>query len=387
MTSREYLIANLRAFSTIEELQRSGFFSNSEEEIRSLLKTPEVIRNSSARPRTRSFLRVAQWNIETGRRARAVASQIESDRILPWADVILVNEADHGMARSGNLHVARVIGEQLGMHVAFCPAHIELTPGVGDDPAAGGENHESLQGNAVLSRHPIIEARVIQLPVCFEPYEFHEKRYGHRNCLLTKLSVHGNDLWAGAVHLEVRNTPRCRAHQMRHLLARLPVQPAEAFVLGGDFNSNGFRRGSRWRTIGAAWRLLSRPPEVIREQLRHPERGAEPLFSIAADYGFTWADLNSDDATATAALEILEDASMLPGPIARWARPRLLPFHGRLDFKLDWLLGRNIRALRRGEERDPLSGTTSENPGCVATERTGTARLSDHSPIFADIRL
>jgi len=387
VSSRRYLVTNLRAFSTIKELHRSVFYSKCGEEIRSLLQTPEVIRNPSARPRTRSFLRVAQWNIETGRRAKAVASLIESDEILHWADVILLNEADYGMARSGNLHVARLIGEQLGMHVAFCPAHIELTPASGEDLAAGGENCESLQGNAVLSRHPIIDARVIRLPACFEPYEFHEKRYGYRNCLLTKLSVHGYDLWAGSVHLEVRNTPGCRALQMRHLLTRLPARPDEAFVLGGDFNSNGFLRGSRWRTVASVCRLLSSAPEIMKARLRHPERRAEPLFRIAARHGLSWTDLNSDDATATAAIGMLEDASMLPRAVARWATRRLLHYHGRLDFKLDWLLGRNIRALHHGESRDPLSGTASEDPACVSTERIGDARLSDHSPISADIRL
>lgn len=385
MPNHRHLVSGLAAFSTIGELNRSGFLAECGEEIRSLLQTPAVTRNASARPHIQAFLRVAQWNIETGRRAREVASFIADHRVLRWADVILVNEADHGMARSGNLNVAQAVGEQLGMHTAFCPAHIELTPGAGGPASA--ENRESLQGNAILSRHPILDTEVIQLPVCFEPYEFHEKRYGYRNCLLAKVSVHGKDLWAGSLHLEVRNTPACRAAQVRHLLARLPARPDEAVVLGGDLNSNGFSRGSRRRTLVSVCRLLSCPPEVMKERLRHPERGAEPLFSIAARQGFSWADLNSDDATATVAIEMLEDASMLPGVVARWAARRLLPYHGRLDFKLDWILGRHLRALRRGEAHDQLSGIVSEDAGCVPTERTGDARLSDHSPIFADIRI
>ena len=386
VSNHSHVVSKLRAFATIRELNRSGLLSSEcGREIRHLLQTPEVILSNSARPRTGSFLRVAQWNIETGRRAQEIAAYIEEHRVLRWADVILVNEADRGMARSENLHVARTIGERLGMHIAFCAAHIELTPGAGDHPS--GENRESLQGNAVLSRHPILDAIAIQLPVCFEPYEYHEKRYGRRNCLLTRLSVHGKDVWAGSVHLEVRNTPACRAVQMRHLLTRLPGRAGEAFVIGGDLNSNGFPRGSRWRTLVSVCRLLSSPPEVMKERLRRPERRSEPLFSIAARHGFSWSDLNSDDATATAAIDLLEDASLLPGAIACSVARRLLAYQGRLDFKLDWLLGRHVRALHHGDARDQLSGISSEDPGCVTTERTGNARLSDHSPIFADIRL
>ena len=35
-----------------------------------------------------------------------------------------------------------------------------------------GDNRESLQGNAILSRYPIVEAHNVPLPVTFEPYEF-----------------------------------------------------------------------------------------------------------------------------------------------------------------------------------------------------------------------
>jgi hypothetical protein len=125
----------------------------------------------------------------------------------------------------------------------------------------------------------------------------------------------------------------------------------------------------------------------MKARLRHPEQRAEPLFSVAARHGFAWSGLNSYDATATAAIDMLEDASVLPGAAARWVARRLLAYQGRLDFKLDWLLGRHVGPLRRGEARDQLSGVSSEDPGCVTTERTGDARLSDHSPIFADIAL
>jgi len=60
---------------------------------------------------------------------------------------------------------------------------------------------------------------------------------------------------------------------------------------------------------------------------------------------------------------------------------------GYLSFKLDWLFGKNVRALGRGQMRDDLSGEFSQGPGVVSGENYGPDRISDHLPIYADINL
>jgi hypothetical protein len=174
MEAQGELLENLRKYKTVAELRKSAFFADRKQLIESLLTTPQLYSCPAARPRIQSFLRIAQWNIEKGKHFEAILDRLQTDAIVRWADVIILNEADYGMRRSQNRYVARSLAEDLGMHMAFAPAHLELTMGTADELMLEGENHESLQGNAILSRHPILEAFVVPLPVTFEPYEFHE---------------------------------------------------------------------------------------------------------------------------------------------------------------------------------------------------------------------
>jgi len=386
MQSQNDVLGGLCAYRTLAELRGSAFYAEHGAQIESRLSTPEVRLCASAAPRLNSFVRVVQWNIEKGKHWKEVIEVLEADDRLKWADVLLLNEADKGMLRSGNVHVASEVAGALGMSLAFGAAHLELTKGTGSELELEGGNRESLQGNAVLSRHPILGAKIVSLPVCFEPFEFHEKRYGSRNCVWARLSVGGREAWVGATHLEVRNTPSCRALQMKHLMAGLPGPAGLPCLIGGDLNTSGFARGTRWRTIRSIERLLFHDMEEVKEELRHPERRSEPLFRSAARAGFEWERLNSSDETASTPIGGLEDAGTLPEFVVRHVRRCLEPYGGYLSFKLDWFLGRGIRALRAGETVDPATGVASSSPGCVPMERTGAARISDHNPIFADLR-
>jgi endonuclease/exonuclease/phosphatase family metal-dependent hydrolase len=381
-----YLITQLSGFRRLRDLRRSAFYAQCRGEIDSLLDEPRVVSSSRSAPASANHLRVAQWNIEKGRQLDRVINVLRSDPVLSASDILLINEVDHGMNRTGNLDVAGVIGEALGMNVVFGAAHIELTKGTGEELSLSGENRESRQGNAVLSRYPVMDANLVRLPTCFEPFEFHEKRYGTRNCVWAKLKIGDRALWAGCTHLEVRNTPACRARQMVHLLEKRPGEPSEPSVIGGDLNCNGFSRGTFLRTLRSTARVVARPPEVLRRELRHPEQTREPLFGAMRAAGFFWEGLNTDEATAAAPIGSLEDAAFLPSFVAECVRRRLEPHRGHLWFKLDWLFGRNVRSAHGCEltvgEKVPLPSC-----GVRAMELTGRERISDHAPIWADIRL
>jgi endonuclease/exonuclease/phosphatase family metal-dependent hydrolase len=384
MERRRFLLENLSRCAKLGELRRTEFFARCSQEIEELLSQVRIVRCPEAAPRLKSFLRVAQWNVERGVRFPQILETLRSDETLKWADIILLNEADVGMSRSENRDVACELAESLGMHMIFGAAHLELT---GGNPDSAGENQGSLQGNAVLSRYPVRETRIIALPTCFEPYESQEKRYGRRNCVWACLAVGNRAWWVGSTHLEVRNTPRCRALQMRRIMEALPGENHEPHLLGGDFNSNTFPRGTQWRTLAAAWRLAMNSPSKVQAELIRPQAGKEPLFQVAHAAGFGWKEFNSHEPTVCAPLERLEDARLLSRWVRRSIQKRLDRYHGYLNLKLDWFLARNARALTDKEMRDSDSGVFSAAPGCVAVIQKGPDRLSDHSPIYTDLRL
>jgi hypothetical protein len=77
----------------------------------------------------------------------------------------------------------------------------------------------------------------------------------------------------------------------------------------------------------------------------------------------------------------------MPQWMTSWLHRRLAAFGGYLELRLDWLLGRNVEPLGSAEMREIGSGQPSRGPGRVETIRKGAQRLSDHSPIIADIRM
>ncbi|MFI5176107.1 MAG: hypothetical protein ACHQKY_14700, partial [Terriglobia bacterium] len=168
---------HLRAYPTLQALTSSAWFSQNRTRVESILNHPHVESQFSPVSSERDWLRCISWNIEKGKELDSLLEIFSSDQRFLTADLILLQEADFGMARSGNRFVARELACALGMNFAFAPCFVELTKGVGEDLKAAGENSSGLQGNAILSRFPIRSARTIRLPQCFEPFEFTEKRF------------------------------------------------------------------------------------------------------------------------------------------------------------------------------------------------------------------
>jgi endonuclease/exonuclease/phosphatase family metal-dependent hydrolase len=388
MQSRRFWIDNLRRYAGVRSLKNSEFFSRFGPEILSFLQTPQVHDFSGATPRIGSFSRIAQWNIEKGKRFDSIVEIFQNDEVLRWSDILILNESDLGMNRSHNRHVARELAEILGMNMVFGPAHLELTRGIGDELEMEGENSEGLQGNAILTRYPVLESCIIPLPATFEPFESCEKRFGGRSCVWARLQINGGSFWVGAVHLELRNTPACRKLQMLHIMGNLPGTGEGAYLLGGDMNTNSFARGTSWRMLKSLSRFILHAPEELKVQLLHPDSGREPLFEILENHGFKWREFNSYDETARTAIGSLEESASLPGCISGLIHRRLEPYAGYLCFKLDWIIGKHVRALGAGQRRDERTGVESLAPGCrIVGPNAGPDRVSDHQPIYADVDL
>ena len=107
--------------------------------------------------------RLLAWNIERGTQFEAQLEAFRSHPYLKACDVLLITEADAGMARSGNRMVAEVLARELGMVQVFAPCYIALGKGSGVERHVGGDNTLGLHGNALLSRYLMREIRLTPL--------------------------------------------------------------------------------------------------------------------------------------------------------------------------------------------------------------------------------
>jgi endonuclease/exonuclease/phosphatase family metal-dependent hydrolase len=303
-------------------------------------------------------LKIVTWNIEKGKRW-PLLEQCLAVEAIRTADVLCLNEADEGMARSENRRIAHDIGDRLGMNVVFGQTFKELTKGYGDDELlAPGENTTGIQGNAVLSRFPIVDFRNLRLPTCFDHSKRPDKREGHRHCLIVRLDCGaGRVLTIANAHLEVFGSARGRAAQMKFLLDHLPSGPA---VVAGDFNTTTFSRGSPFQ-IARSIALLAFTD--ARSRVRAPWN-REAMFKHLAAAGFSWQPFNDDIATCPVDLGSLEERANLPEFLKQFILSRC----DSLPLRLDFICCRGLRAI---------------SPGRTITELP--SRPSDHLPITCDL--
>jgi endonuclease/exonuclease/phosphatase family metal-dependent hydrolase len=308
-----------------------------------VVKRGSFAREEAAAPEQ---VRVLVWNLERG---RALDRWLAIDAVRR-ADVLLLCEVDDGMARSGNLDICAELAERLGKHYAFVPNYFELTRGTRWERIAtrGENNARGLHGNAILSRWPLHDVRRVPLPMAFDWFRHYERRIGTRVALRATIRDLGAPLTVAVAHLEAFAAPAERARQMRVLVQSLDDAPRA--IVGGDFNTLGV-----FPDLRGVMRLLR---ERARDEYRLTKSVTdyEPLFEDARRAGFSWRDLNAASAT--------------------WRYSRLLP--SSLEVKLDWLLGRQVRA-------EPGS------PAVVAPQVLGRSRaarrLSDHDGLCVSVRV
>jgi endonuclease/exonuclease/phosphatase family metal-dependent hydrolase len=278
-----------------------------ETKLNTLLSTP-FIHNDSGVPAAQdsSSLHVAEWNINRGEnedevllalaneqgylsqvrnRARLDAKQLSalSDQLheLQRADIVVLDEVDYGVKRTKYRNVARDISNALGMNYAYAVEFVELNriylgskksslKGTVNTPKqdidVDRDRYLGLEGSAILSRYPILSARIVRLPVEYDWYHaelkalsdiervrrwtaqrvFNEEikrqiRRGGRMALVVELQVSnspGGIVTVVCPHLEDYCGEKGRRRQLDALLPEI-AGIRNPVILAGDMNTVG----------------------------------------------------------------------------------------------------------------------------------------------------
>jgi endonuclease/exonuclease/phosphatase family metal-dependent hydrolase len=207
----------------------------------------------------------------------------EELNLLQSADVVVLNEVDWGVKRTGYRAVIKELGEALKMNWAYAVEFVEVDPMIlGTERFQEVENPDdrakllkaievdksrirALHGTAVLSRYPIREVKA--QPFDHQGYDWYhgelnivkleagkrkaaflvgeklgrEVRRGGRTSLIVTLDVPGvkeGQVTVVATHLENRTDPKERRLQMEELLSRLKGTK-NPIILAGDLNTTG----------------------------------------------------------------------------------------------------------------------------------------------------
>jgi len=173
-------------------------------------------------------MRIATFNIHKG--IGGVDRHYRPDRLINLlrhleADVLLLQEVDHGARRTDYHHQSRIIADAVGMpHVAVGLNHKLRGPGA--------------YGNVTISRHPIISSGNIDLSRPLKK---------KRGALYTQIDLpglgptHVYNFHLGLIHFE-------RVSQVRQILSlpALAEDPASPAIIAGDSNDWRGRLCRKW---------------------------------------------------------------------------------------------------------------------------------------------
>ena len=130
-------------------------------------------------------------------------------------DVVVLQEVDKNTVRSGkDSHQAKDLGELTGMHYHFAGASFKS---------------EGEQGQAILSKYPIIDAESFKLP-CPE-----ESNGETRSFAIIVVEIEGVDVAFMTVHLDHRSDED-RKFQIVQMLEHTKRYDNYPIIFGGDFN-------------------------------------------------------------------------------------------------------------------------------------------------------
>jgi endonuclease/exonuclease/phosphatase family metal-dependent hydrolase len=215
-------------------------------------RIPEIddveVFNGAASGSPRKTMRLIAWNTERGRHWREGARLILETPELRDPDFVLLGEMDLGMARSANEHTTREMAAALGMNYVFGVEFLELTGGeLQERELYPGRNEWGYHGNAILSRYPLRDVRMLRFPGIEKWYdgksygasesEQVQKRLGGRMAIFATARL-GREVTIVSTHLESSSRDGAtRTLQMGMVLDELRTHAGGApVILGGDLN-------------------------------------------------------------------------------------------------------------------------------------------------------
>ncbi len=184
-----------------------------------------------------SELVLVNWNIERGVRQAKILQALHGPLA---ADLYVLQEVDLHTRRTGYRNVAEEIACELRMNYVFGIEFEEL--------AQERANRPAFQGQAVLSRFPISQARVLRFRHQLHNWghrwmprwSWLQPRRGGRMALVVEVQLGGQTWVIYDTHLESKADDADRVLQMREILEDIQEHyPAETpVIVAGDLNTH-----------------------------------------------------------------------------------------------------------------------------------------------------
>ena len=182
-------------------------------------------------PSADETLTLVAFNLERGFQLEKQMVLLSGDGPLPKPDIIMVSEADRGCARTDYRHVTRELAQALEMNYLFAVEFVELSRA--ED---GSRTTQCEHGNALLSRYPLGNARLMRHADQVSWFDAGESRLGGRVAVRADVLIGTKQLRLYSVHFESAISEDPRYLQAREI-AEDGLTDSRTAIVGGDFNT------------------------------------------------------------------------------------------------------------------------------------------------------
>ncbi len=328
------------------------------------------------------FYRAVVWNLERGIHHEHQLRMMKMHPHLSQADLFFLPETDIGMARSQNINVARKMAKELKFNYFFSPSYLNLCKGNSAEDQCQGDNAEALHGNAILSRYPIQNLRIIPLINCKDKMKGKEKRLGCQKALVGDVIFPHKTITVVTAHLDAHSSQKQRAFQMETIMSSLKNNP-HPILLGGDLNTSTYNASHAVYAFFDFWIKVFRGVDhAIDDHYPYPDRYYDKaLFDVLRSHGMEYESLNEIGVgTLHYRVEDMKSNHMMQEVVPAWCRKIVVEILGRhggkVSLKLDWFAARGVKLA--DEEKGAIG------PKVIPGLKFGDTPLSDHDPIVLD---
>ncbi len=324
----------------------------------------------------RPFFRAVNWHTEQGLYYEGVLESLRNRALMSQSDIYFLPALDLGMARTQNRNLARDLALELGYHYVFCPQHLSFN---------GENNNLGFEGNAILTRLPIKNYKIIPLSGCVMTDKV-TKRFTQWQALVITVQAGDESLDLVCCDMPKYSSPEQRFKYLLPLLKYYESQPTRSALLGGHFATSCYNTQSSIKfALSLLNKILRDPQYIAREHHPAPQKSfEEKFFSALHHYGFSYENLNEmDEATLTAPFKYYRPTTRSSTQISQYIQRTSLGilekfFKKSIKLKTDWFMGRQIRASLSPK---------SERPKVLTHLFYQGRAVSSHHPLLLDFEI
>jgi hypothetical protein len=265
------------------ELMNTAFFSNQSNLHRIPFQQDET--------RYKNFLRVTHWNLESVD-VNKLKEQLndhshDEDNIFNVTDILTLNSVGYYNEAADFQNVSELFSNYMSGAYVFAPEFLEASYGLLAERKLF-KDFRALSGNAIVSRYPILMAKVLRLPACYDWFHPEEQRIlydpddpikaknragegkvdlvrrGGRVALIADIALPNSDVVTVVnAQLENRAEPKCRLRQLNSILSYIkPFKNPVVFAV--DMNNIG--KSAAPQTLeGVVEKTLKSPKFYIKQ--------------------------------------------------------------------------------------------------------------------------